>query len=577
MSTLRSAQRPMSTAVLLVAAHVACLVARPAARSPREHREHDSAATATQGALRLPTILAPNMLLQRGVPAQIWGWAAPGATVRVALDGGAAPVSVHAKPDGTFVAVLPAQPAALNRALTVTCSTCSQDLGSSRSIVLNNVAFGDLYLCSGQSNMEYTIAGTFNHSAEISASSQPGLRLATVAKRQAKTPQPDTTLETYGWGVAGPNTTQDPTHPTSVFGFPFSATCYYFGRDLHRQLGYSVPIGLISTSWGGCCIEPWMTPQALSKCGAPPSSGMFNQMMAPLRPLALSGLVWDQGECNTRNPVLYSCLLPAAIVDWRMQFDNPQLAFLFVQIGPSSSNALTDRFGYRNDSYGVPLLAVRHAQLAALSLPRVGMASAVDLGDPGCQAGVGGCMGVASDEGLVGGHPRVKQPVGARLAALGLSIVYNRSRVVTGGPALVGVPRRGGPGNLYLTLTYDTPVVMANTTMCGLFTAQKGDHAAGVCCTASPFELSPDGGAHWMRTMMPRVQSDGTLQIVLPADYHATNLRYAHADTPMCMVYASERCDPTARGAHTCPQVALPSIPFNISLSDHADAAQAFV
>ena len=549
-----------AASVMLVATQAACLMAAA------------SSSAAQGGALRLPKILASDMLLQRGKPAKIWGWAAPGAAVRVALDGGAAPVIVDAKPDGTFAAVLSAQSAALNRTLTVTCRSCSQS--SSTSIVIENLAFGDLFVCSGQSNMEYTIAGTFNHSAEISASAEPGLRLVTVAKRKANTPQTDTTLETYGWGVAGPNTTQDSTHPTSVFGYPFSATCYYFGRDLHRQLG-SVPVGLISTSWGGCCIEPWMTPRALRQCGAPPSSAMFNQMMAPLLPLALSGLVWDQGECNTNNPELYSCLFPAFIKELRVQFDNPQLAFLFVQIGPSSSNALTDKFGYRNDSYGVPLLAVRHAQLAALSLPRVGMASAVDLGDPGCKAGVGGCMGVVGDNGLFGGHPRVKQPVGARLAALGLSIVYNQSQYATVGPALVGVPSRGRPGNLFLTLDYGTPVVLANTTMCGLFTAQKGNRAGGVCCTASPFELSSDGGEHWMRTMMPRVQSDGTLQIVLPADYRATHLRYAWADTPMCMVYASKHCNPTAHGSHACPQVALPSIPFNISLSGHVDAAQA--
>ena len=102
--------------------------------------------------------------------------------------------------------------------------------------------------------------------------------------------------------------------------------------------------------------------------------------------------------------------------------------------------------------------------------------------------------------------------------------------------------------------------------MCGLFTAQHGDGAAGVCCAASPFELSNNGGKSWMRTMLPRVQGDGTIQIALPADFRATHLRYAWSDTPMCMVYSAAACSPGGRGAASCPQSALPAIPFNISL-----------
>lgn len=263
---------------------------------------------------------------------------------------------------------------------------------------------------------------SFNHTAEIEASALPGLRLVTVAKVQSPTPLSDAKLETYGWGVSNPATLKDPAHQKEPFGFPFSSTCYFFGRSLHLALKQQVPIGLIASSWGGCHIQPWMRADALAKCSAnemvsmarsaqPSTNGqMFNAMMAPLKDLKLSGMLWvrspislpclhaclsrdipycvvvacqDQGEANTNDPAQYNCLFPAAIEDWRNFWDSPTLPFLFVQIGPSSSNALTDAFGNRNDSYGLPLLDIRFSQVTALTLPRVGMASAVDLGDPG--------------------------------------------------------------------------------------------------------------------------------------------------------------------------------------------------
>ena len=115
----------------------------------------------------------------------------------------------------------------------------------------------------------------------------------------------------------------------------------------------------------------------LASCGLPAGAGggMYNAMLHPLLNLRLSGFLWDQGEANVGNPPRYASCFPAAIADWRMRFSEPALAFLFVQIGPSSSGALTDVYGYRNDSYGVPLLDIRHAQLAALALPAVGMAT----------------------------------------------------------------------------------------------------------------------------------------------------------------------------------------------------------
>eukprot|EP01043_Picozoa_sp_COSAG02_P039281 COSAG02_NODE_3091_length_7386_cov_7.913682_2_plen_242_part_00 len=165
--------------------------------------------------------------------------------------------------------------------------------------------------------MEYRMQASFNHTAEIAASTLPGLRLVTVAKVQSPTPLSDATLETYGWGVSSPATLNDLTHQKEPFGYPFSSTCYFFGRSLHLALKQQVPIGLIASSWGGCPIQPWMRADALAKCGldatealsvarqaGPATNGkMFNAMMAPLKNLKLSGMLW------VRSPIIFSCLL----------------------------------------------------------------------------------------------------------------------------------------------------------------------------------------------------------------------------------------------------------------------------
>jgi hypothetical protein len=213
---------------------------------------------------------------------------------------------------------------------------------------------------------------------------------------------------------------------------------------------------------------------------------------------------------------------------------------------------------------------------------------AIDLGDPGCAAGVKGCLGVEGDAGLFGGHPRIKQPVGARLADLARAIIHNISGIPLR-PALVGLPARHG---MSIELDFGNAaqggVQFANTTMCGLFGSKSGKK--GICCNASPFEMkaassSPPpsasssnlssssssssggggggGGGQWIRTLMPKIE-DGKVTIPLPADYQPTHLRYAWADTPMCMLYRAEDCSPL--DGELCAIKALPVIPFNITL-----------
>jgi len=577
-------------------------------------------------ALRLPQIFRSDMLLQRNTAYTVWGVAPPGALVRVAVSGSSSGAAT-AGADGAFEVPMPPERAALSRTLVVSA------VGAAAT-TLRNVAFGDAFFCSGQSNMEYTVAGTFNHSAEVAAASYPGLRLVTVAKEQAKAPANDTALETYGWGVSSPATLQhvkNGSSDPSVFGVPFSATCYYFGRELHKR-NRSVPVGLIASSWGGCEIQPWMTPRALQSCGAKPSSGMFNRMMAPLLRLRLVGFVWDQvlllalllalllvllvlvlaliprapGRGEHQRPGAVQLPLPggdrrlaravqAAEPAVPVRSDRPELErqadrplrrpqrcadvaarrCARVLLLPATDPADAD-------SYGLPLRDVRHAQLQALKLPFVAMASAVDLGDPGCKPAVGGCMGRPGDNGRFGGHPRVKQPVGARLAALGAKLV----RGYGGGaepPAATAAPQLtratlsvgsggGGGGGGTVRLMFGgagaAGLRWQNTTMCGLFRYRANDGSgasgSGACCAASAFEVSVDGRpGSWVRSSsVPAASRSGRalplqLSFTVPAG-RWTKMRYAWSDTPMCMLYAA------AAGAGLAGQ--LPVVPFNVTL-----------
>lgn len=181
----------------------------------------------------------------------------------------------------------------------------------------------------------------------------------------------------------------------------------------------------------------------------------------------------------------------------------------------------------------------------------------------GCKAGQLGCLGSADDNGLFGGHPRVKQPVGRRLSNLALKIVYSQS-LPTDGPTLTQVFQHGGK----ILLNFSpVKVLLANTTMCNLFGVKpRTSVPAGVCCTASPFETSADNGLTWERTILPTINSAGAVEVPTAGGATITHLRYAWVDTPMCMLYDQGACTTTGTGSNACPEIGLPVVPFNVSL-----------
>ena len=204
----------------------------------------------------------------------------------------------------------------------------------------------------------------------------------------------------------------------------FSAACYLSGRRL-VDLRPSVPVGLISSCWSGSMIQPWMPPSALARCPAakavgdgPPfsQSKMYNAMIAPLRNLQPAAVLWHQGEENSGNPVEYRCFFTAMITDWRAKFGLPALPFVFVQLQPC----------------GVPP-AHRYAQAAALALPNVGMAVAVDLQDAG-PAGVAPCPGFnqsvacGNPNGMC--HTRWKEEIATRLVASAARLMFNSTELL---------------------------------------------------------------------------------------------------------------------------------------------------
>ena len=420
-------------------------------------------------ALSLHSFLGSHMVLAREpLSARVWGNSTSGETVTVTLAGVGSFHSEPAAGNGSWFVDLPPQPAGINHKLTFSDSTTTT--------TLNDVAFGDVYLCTGQSNMEFSLNAAMNASAEIAGSIHyPNIRLATVANQFSDTPManalPITNYTEGGKIVAWRRSEPDAFAPANTTDFSyFSAVCYLFGRDLHRQM-HGVPIGLVASDVGGVKIETMMSVDARldQTCGGttyryvPRSNGtmtrvdqvggdgsmrrgsisdhgidgandaeeelkhslsrdmsvglsvspgqMWNGMIHPLLNMRFLGVAFYQGESNSLAgcPQAYSCQFPALIADWRQKFRSPDLGFYFVQLAG---------YGFHDYTH------LRAAQLAALQLPAVGMATAIDLGD------------MASPHGGI--HPRLKQEVGRRLALTARAVQFLEP-VSYEGPKLLGV------------------------------------------------------------------------------------------------------------------------------------------
>jgi sialate O-acetylesterase len=319
-------------------------------------------------------VIGSNMVLQQGQPVNIWGWADAGEDVVVGIDGKT--TNTVADDTGSWRVQLPAMSAdGKEHVMTVR---------GKNEIKLTNILIGEVWLGSGQSNMEMSVKSSRDAGKEIAAAGHPQIRLFHVPRARAGEPAKDT--KGGAWQECSSQ---------SVPGF--SATAYYFARELQQQL--DVPVGIIASSWGGTRIEPW-TP----KNGK--GAVLYNAMIHPLAPFSLRGVIWYQGESNVLSlaGLKYFDMQHQLIDDWRKAWDNDRLSFHFVHIAPWSGR-------YKEGE----LPKLWEAQTKTLTLPHTGMAVITD--------GVDNIADI---------HPKNKQVAGKRLALWALAKDYGKDIVYSG-------------------------------------------------------------------------------------------------------------------------------------------------
>jgi len=343
------------------------------------------------GFLRLANLFDDDMVLQQGAPIPVWGKAVPESPVRVHMSSGE---SAEAMSDarGDWSLALPAMPASTSGTAAMTVSS------GDRQFQFSNVLVGDVWICSGQSNMAWPLKQTDGSEAEIASANHPNLRLLRTPETRANTPWADLHARAR-WQPCTPKTAGD-----------FSAVAYYFGKRLATDL--KIPIGLINSSQGGSSIQPWATSLLPAK-----AKTFYNSRIHPYTRLPIKGVIWYQGEANVRDGSSYTPKMQTLVKDWRAAWGLGDFPFYFVQLPP---------FDYKGDEvYNLPELCA--AQAAAMDLiPNSGMAVVNDLGN------------------LANIHPRKKAPVGERLARWALHATYGQTDLVPTGPMVKKVSREDG-------------------------------------------------------------------------------------------------------------------------------------
>lgn len=403
--------------------------------------------------LRLSGLFTDGVVLQRDKPIRVWGWASPGAEVSVSLQDTTR--RTQAGVDGAWRLELPARGAVRSG---IELAARSQG----NEVRVRDVLVGEVWLCSGQSNMEWMVSQSDHGDEEVSAARFPNIRQFRVPKLAAETPQADVR---GAWRPALPDQVGS-----------FTGVGYFFAREVHQALD-GVPVGLINASWGGKMIEVFLPPTAIARTphgpaikqrwlaestemnarqadyprlldewtrartlarerGEPfsrarPSNPAeilaqhrpgcaFNGMIAPLVACSIRGTLWYQGEHNISRPAEYLTLFPALIHDWRERFGQGDTPFYFVQLSAYSAPMDKSRTGFAE---------LRDAQTRTLAVPATGMAVTLDIGTPDNV------------------HPRNKQDVGRRLARLAKAHTYGLGGEASG-PTLQSATRQGDAAQL---------------------------------------------------------------------------------------------------------------------------------
>ena len=359
-------------------------------------------------------IFTDNAVLQREMDIPIWGTASSNETVTVSING--QKISSKAR-DGKWMVRLKAMAAGGPYTLSISCENI---------IILTNILVGEVWLCSGQSNMQWPLGETEHGEHFIAQSKDDGLRFFTVPLTTAITQAED--LNRGSWDSSGPDSAGN-----------FSAVAYHFGCSLRKSLG--VPVGLINSSYGGSIVQAWTghryiisDPESRRYMDNKPDwakgpqngfSVLYNGMIYPIIPFGIRGVIWYQGEGNTEStePNHYQTSFPLLIRNWRQAWGEGDFPFLFVQLAPWIRDPI---FHVAVDSEGTGWAALREAQLiTSLNVKNTGMVVTTDLGD----------------ENRI--HPRRKELVGQRLALAAQAIAYG-DNVVYRGPVFESMTAKNG-------------------------------------------------------------------------------------------------------------------------------------
>lgn len=378
----------------------------------------------------LSATFSSSLVLQHDAPC-LWGYGGnvTGAAVTVATDAdGGAPHATTVAANNSWRLCLPPMPPA-GGPWTVNVSVAG--VGSQ---LLADVLFGEVWLASGQSNAAFTVAQSVNASAECAAAAS-FTRLRVMSVTQGGSPVPLADL-----GPEGVRLPWSRASAATVCGGDFdyvSAVGWFFARDLQLALGAeAMPVGLIVSAVPGTSIEAWAPPQVFADCGVQVNnSQLYNGMIAPILDVSIRGAVWYQGESDEAQES-YRCTFPGMISAWRRGWraaPSPGalgFPFLFVQLSPymdQAPYACLAEGGPGLPAYSATLPRARLRQTAALALPNVGMASAVDLADHASPFWPGSV------------HPRWKQPIGWRLSLEARRLAYGEAGLVSRGPQLRSV------------------------------------------------------------------------------------------------------------------------------------------
>lgn len=325
--------------------------------------------------VKLPAIVSSDMVLQRNTTIRLWGWADANEKITIKPSWLATEFNIAADNNGNW-----------NVEVKTTNSKDSQTIhikSDDSDITLENILFGEVWLCSGQSNMQMPLKGyngqpTFGSVMAVAKSANPNLRLFTVDRVGSKTPLKD--VDKYSaWQQASPDNVLD-----------FSAVAYFFGEQLQEIL--DVPVGLIHTSWGGSSVQAWISKEVISsyqevnlddvditKGTNHIPTALFNSMIYPLTSFTIKGVLWYQGESNRNEPDKYKSLFPAMVKDWRTRWGIGDFPFYYVQIAPYVYGNNDAFQTVANSSF------IREAQLECLDLiPNSGIAITMDIGDDYC-------------------------------------------------------------------------------------------------------------------------------------------------------------------------------------------------